>query len=96
MTAPLPAILLTAAALLPTVTLAAAEIESSGTTISGQQELPKVLYVVPWKRSSVGDLLAPQTTSLVADLLDPLDPDLFKRRIQYFDLMNAEGRPRGK
>ena len=29
------------------------------TDITGNQELPKVLYIVPWKRSDLGDLLDP-------------------------------------
>ncbi len=63
-------------------------IESKGMTVTGYRELPKVLYIVPWKTPSADkDLIAPNSDTLMADVLDPLDREIFKRRIEYFDLM---------
>lgn len=60
-----------------------------GMTIYGQRELPKVMYIVPWKKSDTADIDKPTTGSLVADVLDTLNPDLFQRQVQYHDLMQS-------
>ena len=36
---------------------AADRVDLDTTTITGNRELPKVLYIVPWKRSDIGMLL---------------------------------------
>jgi hypothetical protein len=36
------------------------------TSITGNQELPKVLYIVPWKRSDLGDLVGRPVDTLEA------------------------------
>lgn len=58
-----------------------------GMTIYGQRELPKVMYIVPWKKMDTADIDKPMTGSLVADVLDTLNPDLFQRQVRYHDLM---------
>ncbi|MBI3773069.1 MAG: hypothetical protein HY272_10275 [Gammaproteobacteria bacterium] len=58
-----------------------------GMTIYGQRELPKVMYIVPWKKMDTADIDKPTTGSLVADVLDPLNPELFQRQVRYHDLM---------
>lgn len=65
------------------------EIESKGMTVTGQRELPKVLYIVPWKRMQSSEIEAPQTSALVADVLDPIDPASFRKRLQYFEILDA-------
>lgn len=65
------------------------EIESQGMTVTGQRELPKVLYIVPWKRMQSSEIEAPQNSALVADVLDPIDPPSFKKRLQYFEILDA-------
>ncbi len=79
------------AALLFVSTIASAqvEIESKGMTVTGQRELPKVLYIVPWKRMQTSEIEAPHTTALVADVLAPIDPPSFKKRLQYFEILDA-------
>ena len=39
------------------------------TDITGNQELPKVLYIVPWKKSDLGDLLGKPANSLLDEVL---------------------------
>ena len=55
-----------------------------GTSVIGNRELPKSLYIVPWKNSEVG-----VRTDLSRDLLDeglaPVDPREFERQVQYHD-----------
>lgn len=63
------------------------KLKSKGMTVYGQSELPKVLYIVPWKRKDSSSLDMPQTGSLMADILDPINPSIFRRRIRYHKLM---------
>ena len=55
-----------------------------GTSIIGNRELPKSLYIVPWKNSEVG-----LRTDLSRDLLDegltPVDPMEFERQVDYYE-----------
>jgi hypothetical protein len=66
------------------------ELKSKGMTVYGQSELPKVLYIVPWKRKDTSSLDMPQTGSLMADILDPINPSIFRRRIRYHKLMTQQ------
>ena len=81
-------------ALWAVVSLAHAEVvvESEGMTVFGQHELPKVLYVVPWKRKDAPEIEAPQSGSLATDVLTPISPDIFKRQARYYDLMSRQVR----
>lgn len=47
------------------------------------QELPKVLYIVPWKKAAQGDAAGRPQLSVVNEELAPLDPDVFRRQMQY-------------
>ncbi|VAW58075.1 hypothetical protein MNBD_GAMMA11-1347 [hydrothermal vent metagenome] len=63
--------------LLPLLTVAEDKIELRTTTIKGNKELPKILYVVPWKdlkksRKAERKLVL---HSLFGDLFDPVLPD---------------------
>ena len=55
------------------------------TSITGSQELPKVLYIVPWKQAGIGDLTGKPVNSLLDEVLTPLDRDVFRRQVRYFD-----------
>lgn len=54
------------------------------TSITGNQELPKVLYIVPWKRSDLGDLVGRPTNTLLDEVLAPVDPEVFERHLGYY------------
>jgi hypothetical protein len=58
-----------------------AEIE--GSKIIGSRELPKVLYIVPWKPPVAGDLVGRPVQSLLDEALAPVDRDVFRRQVQY-------------
>jgi hypothetical protein len=60
------------------------------TQITGNQELPKVLYIVPWKRSDLGDLLGKPPNSLIDEVLQPVDRDVFKRENRYYDALKPD------
>ena len=53
------------------------------TNIIGNRELPKVLYIVPWKKP-VPDELSPRPMASVLDeALAPVDRDVFRRQVRY-------------
>ena len=45
-----------------------------GTEITGNKELPKVLYIVPWKSVERFDIESPPIDSIMEQKLAPLDP----------------------
>lgn len=57
------------------------------TQIIGNRELPKVLYIVPWKKPVAGDLAARPLVSVLDEALAPVDRDVFRRQVKY-DLQN--------
>ena len=65
------------------------------TQITGNQELPKVLYIVPWKRSDLGDLLGKPANSLLDEVLQPVDRDVFKRENRYYDALKPDTKGTG-
>ena len=65
-------------------------IELDTTQITGNRELPKVLYIVPWKRSDLGDLAGKPVNSLLDEVLTPVDRDVFKRQNRYYDALKPD------
>jgi hypothetical protein len=59
-------------------------------TVTGDREQPKVMYVVPWKRSDIGDLTGKPMNSLVDEILAPVDRDVFKREVVYYNAVQAD------
>jgi hypothetical protein len=62
-------------------------LELDATDITGNRELPKVLYIVPWKRSDLGDVVGRPVNSLLDEVLQPLDRDVFQRENRYYDAL---------
>ena len=60
------------------------------TEITGNQELPKVLYIVPWQKSNPGDLTGKPVNSLLDEVLAPLDREEFIRQVGYYDDLYGE------
>jgi hypothetical protein len=58
-------------------------------TVTGDREQPKVMYIVPWKRSDIGDLTGKPMNSLVDEILAPVDRDVFKREVVYYQAVQA-------
>ena len=59
------------------------------TQIIGNRELPKVLYIVPWKKPLGADLSGRPLISVLDAALSPLDRDVFRRQVQYDTLTQA-------
>ena len=64
------------------------------TQITGNRELPNVMYVVPWKRPDLGDFAGRPAKSLVDEALAPVDRDVFRRQNRYFAALQAESAAR--
>lgn len=60
------------------------------TSITGNAELPKVLYIVPWKKSDLGDLVGRPVNTLLDEVLAPVDPAVFQRHLSYYDSLYGE------
>jgi len=63
-----------------------------GTTIIGNRELPKVLYIVPWKPAQPGSLVVKPFSSLYDQSLEPVDREVLLRRLNYFNANDQEHR----
>ena len=66
------------------------EIDLGRTEVTGNQELPKVLYIVPWKKSDPGNLKARPVNSLLDEVLAPIDRSEFIRQVDYYDELYVE------
>lgn len=69
-------------------------IDLDGTSITGNRELPKVLYIVPWKKNVAVDLKGKPRQSLVDEALSPVDRDVFRRQIDYYGMRKQTGAAR--
>jgi hypothetical protein len=53
------------------------------TQIIGNRELPKVLYIVPWKKPLAGELSGKPLGGVLDEALGPVDRDVFRRQVRY-------------
>lgn len=65
-------------------------LELNTATVTGDREQPKVMYIVPWKSSDIGDLSGKPMNSLLDEALAPVDRDEFKREVVYFEAVKAD------
>jgi len=68
---------------------AADRADLEGTSIIGSRELPKVTYIVPWKKPEVGDLVGKPVESLLDEALAPVDREVFRRQVEYHGLVKG-------
>jgi hypothetical protein len=61
------------------------------TIVTGNRELPKVLYIVPWKKADLGELPAQPFNTLLDEVLTPVDRDVFRREVTYYGAVAAGG-----
>lgn len=70
------------------------ELDLGASEITGNQELPKVLYIVPWRKSDPGDLMSKPANTLLDDVLAPIDRSEFVREVDYYrDLFEDTEQP---
>jgi hypothetical protein len=58
-------------------------------TVKGNQEQPRVMYIVPWHRPGDSSLEYQPMDTLVDDLFTPVDRDEFTRELEYRDMLSA-------
>ena len=59
------------------------------TIVQGNRELPKVLYIVPWKKADIGELPSQPFNSLLDEALTPVDRDVFRREVTYYGVVSG-------
>jgi len=74
---------------------AADRLELGTATVTGDREQPKVMYIVPWKKSDIGDLSGKPMNSLLDEALAPIDRDEFKRQVMYYQVVKADASQNG-
>lgn len=84
------ALVATALAMAAGATLAQDRADIDRTRVIGNRELPKVLYIVPWKKPPPGELTGKPTHSVLDDLLVPVDRDVFRRHVNYDQQLNVQ------
>ena len=63
-----------------------------GMSILGNQEAPKALVIVPWKRSELGSAL--DVSTMLDDSRLPIDKEVFMRMLSYYEI-RSETSPSG-
>ena len=59
-------------------------IELGRTEITGNQELPTVMYIVPWQKADPSDLIGRPVNTLLDEVLAPIDREEFVRQVDYY------------
>jgi hypothetical protein len=81
-----------AAAPPPAAATGPAQVSLEASEVRGNQELPKVLYIVPWKDPAMVAVAGRPVNSLVDEALAPVDRDVFRRQGRYFEQLYGAGR----
>jgi hypothetical protein len=66
----------------------AMDLETS--TVTGNRELPRVMVIVPWKKSEPGELRGKPLGSLLDEALSPVNREVFRRRLDLYEDLHAE------
>ena len=69
---------------------AESRLEMDATAIKGSRELPKVLYIVPWKSTRLGALSPGIGSSTFDTQWEALDRDVFRRQVSYYGTLFGE------
>jgi len=82
-------------ALLPgSALLAEDRLDMDAVAIKGTRELPKVLYIVPWKSTRLGALVAGAGSESFSAKWVAVDREVFRRQVIYYDLLySTSGSP---
>jgi hypothetical protein len=94
MTARLPWVVARLSIAVPAIAQDRADIER--TQIIGNRELPKVLYIVPWKKPLQGDLSGRPPGGVLDEVLAPVDRDVFRRQVRYDAMVAPAAAPAAK
>ena len=75
--------------------LAQDRLDMEGTSITGNKELPSMLYIVPWKETESVKVASPPVSSLMDKPLTLIERNAFRRQIRYHAAIfsNPAGNP---
>lgn len=73
----------------PVAEISAGVIKLDETVISGNQELPKVLYILPWREPQGLPDIEIQAEFTEAEVFRRLYPPAYRRELQYFDTLDG-------
>ena len=62
-------------------------LELDSISIKGSRELPKVLYIVPWKSARLGVLGGGAGSKTFDTEMEALDRDVFRRQVEYYGML---------
>jgi len=68
-------------------------LELGTTSITGNQELPKVMSIVPWKSAQPLDVEGRPADSLLDEVLSPIDRTEMRREIRYRSAFESDKAP---
>ena len=60
-------------------------LEMKGSAIIGNRELPKILYILPWKSAEPVTLQTPPFSSVLDEVLQPVERSTFKRQLNFYN-----------
>ena len=85
-----PALLVAVGASFTNPAIGEERLELDGMAVIGNRELPKALFIVPWKDPE--HALAPDRpiNTLLDEALQPVDPEVFQRKLQYYDIVHRK------
>jgi hypothetical protein len=64
-------------------------LELDTTAIRGSDELPQVLHILPWQSAEAAALQGRPLRSLVNEVLAPLDREVHRRELDYFEQLRS-------
>jgi hypothetical protein len=62
--------------------------ELSGMSIVGNDEAPKSLYIVPWKKSEIG--AATGLSKMLTESAVPVDREVFQRQLDFYEISTKQ------
>ncbi|NVJ61348.1 MAG: hypothetical protein HWE27_13215 [Gammaproteobacteria bacterium] len=62
-----------------------------GLTITGNKELPNVLYIVPWKKGPK-NIVSPIQGRIVDEVYGPVELNVFQRRVKLYRDLQAKNK----
>ncbi|MES9993491.1 MAG: hypothetical protein ABW098_16195 [Candidatus Thiodiazotropha sp.] len=65
-------------------------LDLEGTAIFGNKESPNILYVVPWRSAKRQTNMMPPETGRRDELFAPLDRDVFRRQIDWYQTFSEK------
>ena len=73
---------------IPISAVADDELQLDGMAVVGNRELPKALFIVPWKAPEAAMSPDRPVNTLINEALQPVDPEVFRRRLEYFEAVH--------